>query len=50
MLLWIGALDIADCGYCYEFVNIACKICKYYLFFYYNILDALNIHFLGKIA
>ena len=35
--------------YCYEFVNIACKICKCYLFLYYNISGALKIFiFWGK--
>ena len=29
--------------YCYEFVSIVCKICKYYLFLHYNISDALKI-------
>ena len=26
-----------------SFMNIACKICKYYLFLYYNISDAFKI-------
>ena len=29
--------------YCCEFVNIVCKICKYYLFLYNNISDVLKI-------
>ena len=33
-----------------QFVNIACKFCKYYLFLYYNISGAFkNIHYLRKI-
>ena len=34
--------------YCYEFVNIACKICMYYLFLYYNISDKLEIFIFGE--
>ena len=35
--------------YC-EFVNIVCKICKYYLFLCYNISDAPKIYiFWGKL-
>ena len=34
--------------YCYEFVNIACKICIYYLFLNYNISDAREIFIFGE--
>ena len=34
--------------YCYEFVNIECKICICYLFLYCNISDALEIFIFGE--
>ena len=36
--------------YCYEFVNIVCKICIYYLFLNYNISDAREIFIFGEKA
>ena len=37
-------------AYCYEFVNIVCKICIYYLFLNYNISDAREIFIFGEKA
>ena len=34
--------------YCDEFVNIICKISKYYLFLYDNISDALKTFIFGE--
>ena len=36
--------------YCYEFVNIVCKICIFYLFLNYNISDAREILIFGEKA
>ena len=36
--------------YCYEFVNIVCKICIYYLLLNYNISDAREIFIFGEKA
>ena len=36
--------------YYYEFVNIVCKICIYYLFLNYNISDAREIFIFGEKA
>ena len=36
--------------YCYEFVNIVCKICIYYLFLNYNISDAREKFIFGEKA
>ena len=48
-----NAFEIVFTGkkiYCYEFVNIVCKICIYYLFLNYNISDAREIFIFGEKA
>ena len=43
-------MQIKNYYYCYEFVNIVCKICIYYLFLNYNISDAREIFIFGEKA
>ena len=47
-VVWVTWTRCIEASYCYEFVNIARKICKYYLFLCYNTSDTLRIYIFWK--